>query len=160
MLVADILSSFYTCLELLSVQSSAISDGSKDACKECPLQKLLSWIASVSFAEWWASTFSLLFPKQWQAALLSAEDSSLWQMGMWDLVDIKNHIVSGLNRKGDSGIFTVLSLCLHYSPVLIYFLTMSHNADQVDIDLTYLPQPLSWLAWLIFCIWALCWRTS
>lgn len=48
--------------------------------------------------------------------------------------------MSNLKReKGDSGIFTVLSLCLHYSPVLIY--SMSHNADQIDLDLTCLFAP-------------------
>ena len=34
--------------------------------------------------------------------------------------------------------FTVLSLCLHYVPVLFYCLTVPHNADQVDVDLTCL----------------------
>lgn len=49
--------------------------------------------------------------------------------------------VSGLNTENDRGIFTVLSPCLHYVPVLFYSLTMSHNADQVDVDLTYLFYP-------------------
>lgn len=39
--------------------------------------------------------------------------------------------------------FTVLSLCPHYVPVLFYSLIVSHNADQVDVDLTCLFAPTS-----------------
>lgn len=50
--------------------------------------------------------------------------------------------MSSLKReKGDSGIFTGLSLRLHYSPVLVYSLTVSHTADQIDVDLICLFAP-------------------
>lgn len=130
-----------TCLELLSVQSSAARDDSKDACKECPLHRLVSWRASISFAEWWASTFSLLFLKQGQAATALGRGHLAVTDGMWDLVDIKNHInhqvLKGKAWQWHFHHFRPLSTLLTCADLLFNYVPQC----QVDVDLTCLFSP-------------------